>query len=165
MLRRARAAACQQNKNASKKKNKKNKTCHVLLFCVCAGRRHKYFTAYILTKSVNDKTNSPVRAKSSPSTRSVAQNLQRTKGPGSKGIFVFFFFNHLTLKKKKRQGAEKKRGHAEALKVRRVSSTALIAFSQRPSRSFFNTYPLAVTWPSVSRSCVFVAQNNASQVW
>lgn len=135
--------------------------------CVCAGRvfpRHKYFTAYILTQSVNDKTNSPVRAKSSPSTRSVAQNLQRTKGPGSKGIFGFFFFNHLTLKEK-RQGAEKKRGHAEALKVRRVSSRALIAFSQRPSRSFFNTYPLAVTWPSVSRSCVFVAQNNASQVW
>lgn len=86
-------------------------TCHVQPFCTYLLR----FFPQILHSFINRKHktrnwNSPVRvkpAKTSQSTRSVALNLQRTKGPRSAGIFVGFYFlfflNHLTFK---RQGEE-----------------------------------------------------------
>lgn len=90
-------------------------------------------------------------AKTSQSTRSVALNQQRTKGPRSKGIFVFFY--RLSFK---RQGAEEKHWHAGLFKVRRVSSVALNAFFTTPKSfpqhiSFCRT--VAISIPVVRPRC------------
>lgn len=76
------------------------------------------------------KWHSPVQvkpAKTSQSTRSVALNLQRTKGPRSKGILVFLY--RLSLKG---QGAEKKHQYTGLFNVRRESSVVRKALFTTP---------------------------------